>query len=1131
MKHSLIACIVVALVSGIAVADSNPVAALFADGAFGNTKTLAPRMKTLLEATGYDVVELDARALCAPETLAGEQISLLVLPDAKRLPMAAIASVKAYLERGGDLIALNAPAWQERVLQMDGVWQTPEEYRERQATQPVANIILDFSNESMEDWFRSAYRMESPTTYKTVADGPAPGMAAFEVNLPEMEGWDSVCRNFEQSPFPEGHTVTVFSAKGGVKTNRLAVEWRERDGSRWIAVVPLTQSWQQFRLSPEDFKFWESVPARAGSALNPANVEMIAFTLAYTHTGHLHGGHWFQVSQVGTAAFEDGQGQVIDNVPAPTLEIVSPGYKFFDMSGAVALTVAAGQNVVPDAAFPLPAAMLAMHPRPEAGGYGKGRPWRWMPLLEARAADGDLRGYPAAMFIHTDGDFKGGVWASFAIEDAGWYASEPGAAAVKGVLARMKDPVFLVDGGAEFYTCFEGQELRLGATVANLAGVTSDGLSVLVEVNAPDGALVKAVSWTELTFPGGAPVPFAQAWKPEPWPDGGYLVTASLYRGEERLDRAEHELHCWRPKANPSYVSVQDGDFMLDGQRWRPHGVNYMPSSGIGTEWWKYFEQWMGNAAYSPKVIQRDLERCVAMGCNALSIFIYRESMEAQNLLDLLRRMDALGLKANLSLRPGTPMDLSRDVLRELIEYYRLAENDTVFAYDLAWEPQFRNAERDPFNPQWEAWIIERYGSVENAEQDWGCPVPRDADGRVANYTPEMISGEGPWDRMIAAYRRFLDTLLYEKYSEARRFVRSLDPNHHVSFRMSMAGDPTDLNYTTVLYDFAYLAGAVDILEPEAYGRIGDWEKVKPGRFTFEYGRWANPAVPVLWAEAGVHAWDMSLMRPGEEALDFQARYYTDFYRMLTESGADGIFWWWYPGGFRVNENSDYGIINPDGTDRPVTRVIRDHAEAFIQGPDSKPVDTWLTFDRDSHKNGLTGIYSALEETFWTAIAEGKIPGLRTEGTGTDSTNCPPVAVGNVPWTVSNPPKYLDACFDVVEMRNADGTWQRVFSGDSIPVDGSPVTLRLTITNLGEATLIAPENTGDKPGGVYITCSGDLEKAVSLPQDLARFESTIVEITLVDRPTGRDTEIILAFNARERTSFGNRVILVFKPRG
>lgn len=1127
MKHILIICITLGLILSMPVAAQRPEAVLFSDGAMNRTQPLAPLLKELLADTGYAVLEEDAQALCDPKSLT--EVSLLVLPDAKRLPMKAIEPVKAYLERGGNLLVLNAPAWRDRLIQIDGTWQTPEEYREQQATQPLQHVFLDFSRESMDTWRRSAYRMESPTTYKTVEDGPAPGMFALEVNLPEMEGWDSICRDFDQSPFPNGDTVTVFSARGGPKTNRLAVEWHERDGSRWIAVVPLTQSWQQFRLSPEDFNFWESVPARANGTLNPANVDMIAFTLAYTHTGHLNGEHWFQVAQVGTASFEDSHQQVLENIPAPALEIVSPDYKFFEMSGVTSLAAADGQNMVAGASFPLPGAMMAMHPRPQAGGYGKDRSWRWIPLLEARAADGDLRGYPAAMFVHVDGDYKGGVWASFAIEDAAWYASEPCAAALKNVLARMKNDIFLVDGGAEFYTCFEEQELRLGATVTNTGKATSDDLSVRVTVKDADGTVLHAVSWSELSFPGADTVPFEQSWKPERLPDGGCHVEADLYQGKTVLDHAEHDLYCWRPKEKPSFVTVQNGDFMLDGQRWRPHGVNYMPSSGIGTEWWHYFEQWIGAEAYDPKVIQRDLERCVAMGCNALSIFIYRESMETQNLLDLLRRMDALGLKANLSLRPGTPMDFPEDTVRELIEYYRLKDNDTVFAYDLAWEPQFRGAERDPFNPQWEAWIMERYGSLENAEKDWGCPVPRDDQGRVANYTPDMISGDGPWDKMIAAYRRFLDTLLYEKYSKARRFVQAIDPNHHVSFRMSMAGDPTDLNYTTILYDFAYLAGAVDILEPEAYGRIGPWEKVKPGRFTFEYGRWANPALPVLWAEAGVHVWDMSLMRPGEEALAFQAQYYADFYRMMMESGADGIFWWWYPGGFRVNEKSDYGIINPDGTDRPVTRVIREHAAAFIQAPAGNPVDTPFTFDRDRHKNGLTGIYTELKDDFWAAVADGKTPGLRTEATGTDSTNCPSIAVGDVPWNGNNPPKYLDAFFDVVELRCGEGNWKVVCTGDTIGVDALPVTLRLTITNLGEAALMPPEDAGNNLGGVYITCTGDPEIAVPLPVRLARFEHATVEVKLGDIPRDKNNAWTLGFDARGRTPFGSKFVLTLTP--
>ena len=121
-------------------------------------------------------------------------------------------------------------------------------------------------------------------------------------------------------------------------------------------------------------------------------------------------------------------------------------------------------------------------------------------------------------------------------------------------------------------------------------------------------------------------------------------ISVRLLQKGEVLDEAHHMLHLWRPSASPSFVAAGKGRFDLNGKRWIPHGVNYMPSSGIGVEDRTYFEKWLGADAYHPRVIQRDLERCVAMGCNALSIFIYHESLKGHNLLDLLRRMDDLGM-------------------------------------------------------------------------------------------------------------------------------------------------------------------------------------------------------------------------------------------------------------------------------------------------------------------------------------------------------------------------------------------------------------------------------------------------------------------------------------------------------
>ena len=106
---------------------------------------------------------------------------------------------------------------------------------------------------------------------------------------------------------------------------------------------------------------------------------------------------------------------------------------------------------------------------------------------------------------------------------------------------------------------------------------------------------------------------------------------------------------------------------------------------------------------------------------------------------------------------------------------------------------------------------------------------------------------------------------------------------------------------------------------------------------------------------------------------------YRDFYRMMRISGVDGVFYWWYPGGLRVNEKSDYGIINPDGTDRPVTRVIREEAGAFFAASKPPAADVWLAVERDRDARGLNGMYEAVKDRYWKALEAGHAPGLRWE--------------------------------------------------------------------------------------------------------------------------------------------------------
>jgi hypothetical protein len=1011
---------------------------------------------------------------------------LLVMVDGARLPVGLRDPLDQYLKAGGDIVAFQAPLWQEPRLFHEGHWLTRDAYTEANAGVLLQRVLFDFGQATLSDWTRSADVPDHASTQEVVATGRG-ASAALHVQFDMLTSWETFISPMLESPFPEGHSITAFYAKGGPKTPEMMMEWRERDQSRWIATIPLSESWQLYTLRPEDFRFWESNETRRGSTFQPANAEQLSIGLAHSHARVTGGPYEYWMSDIGTAPVTPVHERLLTALAPPAWELLSPGYKFSDVS------VEPGTR--------------AMYSRPGAGGFDKGRDWRWQALETVKSASGHSAA-TAAMLVHADGPYKGGVWVSSTKA-----FSEQLLRTVAGPLAQG---VFIVDGGAEYYTCFEDQQVRVGMTVVNLSNQMQAGL--LGRVVLREGDENAHMREWPIDLPPGGRLVVEEEIAVDTWPEGGYEVQAALVDNDAVIDSATHELQVWQPKRNPQYMTVKDGDFYLGDERWKPNGVNYMPSSGIAVEDQAYFEYWIDKAAYDPAIIQADLDNIKRVGMNSIAIFIYHRSLAAQNLLDLLRRCDAMDIKVNLSLRPGTPLEFEWGMMRELLEYYRIAEHDCVCALDLAWEPMFGNHdERKRWDGAWRDWVIERYGSIENAERDWQFEAPRE-EGQLSNPLNHMTVDDGAWRIYVAAYRRFLDTLLYEYYSRARDLVKSVDPNHLVSYRMTEAGNPTFKWGERIPHDWPYLAAAVDILEPEAYGRIGDWEKVKPGWFQFEYARWAAPHLPMMWAEAGVHVWEQGRMEATPERLEFQGQYYEDLYRMFTNSGADGIFFWWYPGGYRTNERSDYGIFNADGSDRPSTLQIMEKGPAMLAAPTPGPIDTWIEIDRDAHPAGVAGIYDATQETFWTAIEDGKVPGFRTAGTGTTSVDCPLIAVGNTPYNGNNPPKYLDAFFDRIEVLNADGEWGRLTSDAAAPLgpDGQ-VHLRLTITNLGEAAWLP----GKEDGGVVLIAEEN-DFNTPLAETVPRFGRITHDVTIP--PTGGT--IHLRLEAKNRAHFGPRLALI-----
>ena len=1110
--------------------------AILSDGQLDGTESLARKLADALlapKAAAPCVTRVGCAHVENRFVVNREHFDLLVLTDARTISARGLRTVRRFLAEGGSLVAVGTPAFGRIVRRVGERWLDASQIRDLLwATEPKS-LLFGFEQVKLDGWSRASNEMKAPSVYETVHGGKSG--RCLRARIPKLSGWDGLKSPELGQPFPKGHTLTCFWAKGSPRTTELAIEWVEADGSRWIATVPLGAAWRQYALPPEAFRYWQDSRSKGrggpGDRLNPAKAGAICFQLAFTHTHVPPGDHAFWVDEVGTApnphpeltrlAAEEAEG--------PALDTLAPGYKFYPVTSARRLGISSRQVLVPAAEVPRPAALLSSHARPQGTGCDKGRKWRWVPLIEATDSHGRRCGFPATLLVHATRPYEGGAWAAFSYTPREIERSDALRSTVAALVRRMLDGVWLLEGGSQWYTYFaDAPAVTLGATVANFGRAEATVRATLRILPAGGGEAVFEKQSAAALKPGQRRDVRAE-WAPEGFPQAPYRVVTLLERDGRLIDRLEHELHCRRAKKAPSFTTTRGLDFVLDGEPWHPHGVNYMPSSGVAIEDGGYFERWLGSFPYDPEVVQTDLERVAEAGMNAVSLFVYHGSIDSGNLLDILRRCEALGLKVNLSLRPGTPLDFRWDEMRAIVERYRLARCDTVFAYDLAWEPMFRqHAQRRRHDEAWAQWIAEQYGSVDAAEKDWKCPCPRDG-GTIANPSNEQVSRDGPWRVMVAAYRRFLDDLLAEHYVRAQRLVRSVDPNHLVSFRMTVAGDPTISHGWSLPYDFRATAPGVAITQPEGYGRIGDWEKVKGGIFTVAYARCVAPGRPCLWAEFGRSVWDRRRMRPDPELIEWTAAYYERFYRMALTAEAAGTICWWYPGGYRVGEDSDYGIINPDGSDRPITKVIRRHAAAFARRRERSTPRRWIAIDRDAHPGGLPAVYQAVKDDFWAAMDRGEFPGLRHDGQGTTSADCPLVAVGNVPCTGHNPPKHLNAVFAKAEIRNREGQWEEASQSGHVLVAAGPVRARVVIINNGFATWLSPKGREQSKGTVQLVVRDARTRNVLSEHPIASDvpylgEAALGEIALMPPIAGRQ-RVILETVAKGRSRFGRRLTI------
>ncbi|MBM4047876.1 MAG: hypothetical protein FJ279_22475, partial [Planctomycetes bacterium] len=738
-------------------------------GASGSVAILAQdsaaELRGLFEKAGFGVSVLRWDDLGVGR-IPAETLDLLVLADARRLPVTAVDATTAYLRSGGKLIALGAPAFGELLLKTPSGWVTKDRYSEAVfATLKPQPIAFD-----LKTWRRNA---RDPKRQAAIVEDPAEGKGCLKLSC-DLEGWDGFT-NAVEKPFPDGHTLTTFWAKGDANTPQLSLEWRENDGSRWIATVEMTTEWKPYVLRPSDFLYWYDSPTKnrggAGDRLNPQNAANLTLCLSSSHTPKARPGpHTYWIRDLATAA-DTGMGEADFHVP--DIEGLCPSYKLHPLWESASLRAGGDQRVLP-ASWTLATTIKGYSPnwRPSGQGIDRGRSWRWLPVVESYDASGRHRGALVSLMLG-DGVLPNALWANVGVAEPADALKPQLSDALIALAKAMSRGCFLLEGGTQYFSYADGEPIWWGAVALN-AGREERRLTVRTTMTHPRQRM--GVRDDQTVAPGTrSTLNRQQRMGLGLYDREGYEVRTELFEGDVPLDSISHRIEflpTYRARKE-DFARVQGSNFYVGEQKWFMLGINYWPNAQGGLPTVAYLLR----ENYDPAIVERDMAWMESIGINFLT------GVQAPNppdpeapgafrdLHDFLNRCHRHGMKVFYFLHGANPLPKADiEKVKAHITAAGIKDHPAIFSWELAWEPiHSPGSNKRPMEflkPDWNAWVVERYGSVANAEADWGYKPERDKDGQLVMPVSTVFDKHGEWDRMAAAFRRFFSDRVSRAYRE-----------------------------------------------------------------------------------------------------------------------------------------------------------------------------------------------------------------------------------------------------------------------------------------------------------------------------------------------------------------------------
>jgi len=1058
--------------------------------------------------------------------LSADKFCLYIVPNAKCYPAIAFENLKTYLKNKGNILLLTGPVFQRLLVEYQGEWIDEKILKDLLIKNESQNIIFDFENiTNVNDWKRITYNPDNNSKIGVV-EGGFDGGKCLKILISNLRGWDLYQMPEKSVVFKTGHDVITFRAKGDKRTKQLAVEIREKDYSRWFAVVDLTENWKKYALIPEDFSFWGHSSAKGrgleADAVNFQNTLSLSIGLALSHSKVRKGRHVIYVDNIATTSNPFKDVKFTSSQKIAPIETLVPTYKgyvienFDSIKGKAINFDSINYNESFESAW-------CSQKRTTSTGLSGQPKFRYVPLADAFDKTRNRKGTIAWMLINRLGDFDGAALACIGLNDLTKYKDKPMIEMISQIAESFRRGLFLYRAGAEQFSYNPGQKVKLGCEIINRTKDPQDAqLKITVTLN--DKIVFQDTKKESIPAIGRKEI-FTDYQLPDE-SNKLFNVKVELTKDGKTIDSLTHELATLdiAPPQKDEFVTVEGSDFYLKGKKWYPIGVNYWPQYISGLDVSIYWSNWLKPGLYDPQLIEEDLQIMQQLGINMVSIQI-KSCISGHNLVDFLRRCKKRNIKANLAMVQGvsaSPIDFDPTQAEKLIKDFDLANNPTIFAYDIVWEPgnyAFNRKNRLKYNNDWHQWIIERYGSISNAENDWNYKITNEK-GKTIHPTDEQLKEDAQHRRMVSAYRRFMDDFMSKKWNIA------IIPNQLISYRQG----------NTLPHDFTITATAkhVDFFCPEGYVIKGGENGFNTACFLSRYIDFTTRGKPIIWSEFGISVWDNKTNSPNLSRIDYQTQYNEMFYKVVLETGCNGIAPWWWPGGFREGEYSDYGLLNLDGTPRPSIKILEKYAP-LMKTPRNRPkADEIVTIDRDGHSGGYwyLAFYKGKDQ-YAELRKQGKMMGIKTAGTGTDSANTPLLAVGNTRYNGSNPPKFLNAEFNYLKIKDKSGTWVDIKKGDVISVTkNQPVLAKASVGNLQEAKWLCPQNASINLGGVYLTSTNASALQVKIPisKDVNYLEDALTGEFVLAKSLTHEIKASLQMTADKRAYFGEILNFTLLPK-